>query len=241
MDVKREMVGNLPAMVLGLHSLGSSPRQIVGMLERAGVTARHRVIDIACGKGGAAVELAERIGSRVVGVDAFEPFVEAARELSVERGVAMRCEFRVSDWRSVASGRARFDVAMMIGLLSLEEGACVLRRCVRRGGWYVIDDAVRMAGVRRGRFAETLTRSGARAFISSLGDAVASEHVMTRAEVVGRNRAMQARLTAAAERLGRERPRLRRDLAAFLHRQREATRVLTTVLRPAVWVVRRGA
>lgn len=53
-------------------------------------------LELACGRGGAAVWLAER-GLRVVAVDVSPVAIEAARGLARRAGVAHRCRFEVAD------------------------------------------------------------------------------------------------------------------------------------------------
>ena len=45
------------------------------------------------------VALAEQLGVRVEGIDAFHPFLQAARALATERGVSHRCRFEQGDIR----------------------------------------------------------------------------------------------------------------------------------------------
>ena len=59
-------------------------------MERAGVAAGERVLDVGCGCGQTTLELAARVGPRgsVTGIDISTPMLERARERAAERGLA---------------------------------------------------------------------------------------------------------------------------------------------------------
>lgn len=219
----------------GIDALGSTPRRVVNMLGRAGIGAGDRVIDLGCGKGAVAVEAAARLGCRVVGVDAIEAFVESARGLARARGVEGLCRFAVGDQGAT---RGRYDAAMSIGVMPLEDAAALCRARVKRGGVYVLDDVVRLERVseRRGLGAPTLRE--ARAMLERAGDRVEQCVTPTPAQIARLNTGIIAKLARNAARVAEQRPRLGRELAAFLARQRGANRVLVGVLRPTLWVVR---
>jgi SAM-dependent methyltransferase len=236
---------DLPASLLpfagelfaGLDALGSTPRRAVNMLERAGVGPGDRVVDLGCGKGAVAVEAAARLGCRVVGVDAIETFVESARALAQHRGAGRLCRFHVGDQHAV---RGRFDAALSIGVMPLDAGAALCRGVVRRGGVYVLDDVVRLESVSRARGLGAPTQREAVVMIERGGDRV-EQRITPTPKAMGRlNDRLYAVLARSAAGVGREHPRLRPALRAFLERQRDANRVLTGPLRPTLWLVRAG-
>ena len=70
------------------------------------------MLDLGCGKGAVAVEVASRIGCRVLGIDAFAPFV------------------------------ADCDAVVLLNVFPFERAIGVARRLTKPGGCYVIDDAI---------------------------------------------------------------------------------------------------
>ena len=92
-------------------------RKIV--LKDIGPVDRLRVLDLGCGVGGYAIELARR-GARVSAVDASASMLAVARRRAIEAGVADRIEFVQADGRAWLAagppGRRRFDVAVCIGV-----------------------------------------------------------------------------------------------------------------------------
>jgi SAM-dependent methyltransferase len=213
------------------------PRRIAGMLARAGIGPRHRVVDLGCGKGAVAVAAAARLGCQITGIDAFAPFVRAATDLSRTRSVANICRFRTGDVR-YATGR--FDAGLMIGLFPLAAAAEVLRPRVRRGGVYIIDDVfLDPRHPAAPRYAGIPTRPESRAILEHGGDRVVEVVVPRRDEIARLNAGLLSRLDRRARALMRTHPRLRPDLAEFLRRQRSANRDLIGPLRPAIWMVER--
>ncbi|HLU42063.1 MAG TPA: class I SAM-dependent methyltransferase [Microthrixaceae bacterium] len=82
---------------------------LVGAL---GLEAGMEVLDVGCGPGRHAVELARR-GIRVVGVDISERFLEVADERADAAGVADLVEFHRADARALALS-PRFDAAVSL-------------------------------------------------------------------------------------------------------------------------------
>lgn len=70
------------------------------------------VLDIGCGPGRHAIELARR-GHRVLGLDISETFVDIARRRAADEDVADRCEFLVADARTFEPNR-RFDLVVSL-------------------------------------------------------------------------------------------------------------------------------
>ena len=101
-----------------------------------------RVLDVPCGDGRLAVELAAR-GARVTGVDLSAGFLAAARERAESRGVGV--EWRRSDMRELTGG-GRFDAAYCagnsFGYFDDEGNALFLRAvaaALEPGGRFAID------------------------------------------------------------------------------------------------------
>lgn len=240
LDLPRELTPRIDQIFAGLHALGSSPRHVATLLESAGLTPRSRVLDLACGKGATAVCLASRIGCRVVGVDACAPFIASARDLATNQNVGHRCAFRLGDVRHPPRGP--FDAALMLGLFPISQAALVLRRLVRKGGFYVIDDAFL-----DDRFRPTPpglrsipTRAHTREFIRALGDEVVAVDIPTPSQIDRFNRSLYRRISARARALAHREPGLRAPIRDFLARQRRAHTLLRGPLRPATWLIRRA-
>jgi SAM-dependent methyltransferase len=102
----------------------------------------ERVVDVPCGDGRLAIELAGR-GLQMTGVDATERFLEAGRRRAAERGVAV--DLRAGDMRE-PPGVAGFDAAVCFwgsfGYFDDEgnrQQAAAVADALRPGGRYLID------------------------------------------------------------------------------------------------------
>jgi 2-polyprenyl-3-methyl-5-hydroxy-6-metoxy-1,4-benzoquinol methylase len=162
------------------------------------------VLDLGCGKGAAAICIARVLKCRCTGIDAVPEFVAAAEASARQHGVSKLCEFRAGNLRQFARA-SEYDAAIMLGVLDVERGRRVLRRAVKPGGVFILDEA---------------------------------EDVWTPQQTRRQEERLRRQLSRNAARLAMSHPRLRRSLASFLQRQREAARVLETRFQPVQWMVR---
>jgi ubiquinone/menaquinone biosynthesis C-methylase UbiE len=242
LDTPRALAPHLPFLFADLSSLGGLPRATARLLAAHGLKPRHHILELACGKGALAVELASTIGCRITALDAYPPFIDAARELAARRNVAHLCTFRTADIRDPASlPRRPFDAALMLGLDPLATAAPLLRRLVRPRGLYLMDDCFRDPRHPRARdFLHLPTRTKCHSLIASLGDTVLTTLIPTPSATRRLNASLYRRISRSATILRREHPRLAPALAELLSRQRTANAILSGPLRPAIWLIRRA-
>lgn len=109
------------------------------------------LLDVACGAGGPALRIAAITGCSVVGIDAHENAVAAAKSLSTERRLADQAQFRVGD----ATGQlpfpdSNFDVITCIDAINhLPERPRILAewtRLLKPGGRLLFTDPVTVTG-----------------------------------------------------------------------------------------------
>lgn len=102
---------------IGLYSTGketvadASAAMTQYLLERAGIVAGLKVLDIACGFGGTLRTLA-RLGCRVKGIDISENCVDRAGKRNVRAGLADRIEVTVGDFHSIDSAPDAWDAVI---------------------------------------------------------------------------------------------------------------------------------
>jgi SAM-dependent methyltransferase len=103
------------AVVEARHELQNptSPEKIRLLGERLGLGPQSQVLDIASGKGGPALILAQAFGCRLTCVDVVPDFVAAARERVDAAGLADRIEIVEADASEYELGR--YDVALCLG------------------------------------------------------------------------------------------------------------------------------
>ena len=134
----------LPYILQDFWAIGCSPAEIVGML-KGYATPESRCLDLACGKGAAAVAISKAYGCRVLGIDIMPEFVSEAKSKAQEHGVAHLCEFRTQNAIDASKELSGFDI------LNFGAAGCILgdysqmlgafARMVKPGGLIVYDDA----------------------------------------------------------------------------------------------------
>jgi ubiquinone/menaquinone biosynthesis C-methylase UbiE len=108
-------------------------------VDRLGLAAGARVLDLCCGAGGSALPAAERVGpsGHVLGIDLAENLVQRARVKATIRRLD-NTEFRVGDFEQLALPPGSFDAVICVfGLFFAPDMTAALRRMwgwVRPGG-----------------------------------------------------------------------------------------------------------
>jgi SAM-dependent methyltransferase len=108
-----------------------------------------RVLEIGCGAGFMAIELARR-GFRVHAVDSVEAMIELARGNALEAGTINMPFFDVDDVHSLAFNDSFFDLVLAIGVIPwLEQPEAAMREMTRvaKPGGYVILTCANRAGL----------------------------------------------------------------------------------------------
>lgn len=81
------------------------------LLDRAGIKAGDRVLDISCGYGGTLRTLA-RMGCETHGMDISEHCVQIAREMNRAEGLDDKIEVRVGDFHNIDSAPGQWDAVV---------------------------------------------------------------------------------------------------------------------------------
>ena len=106
--------------------------------------ASSRVLDLACGKAGPAIVLAEAFGCRIQGVELRPKFAEAARARVSERGLGGLVSIETGDAAAYPLEPETWDVALCLGASfvwgNIGDAATVLAPAVRPGGFVAIGE-----------------------------------------------------------------------------------------------------
>lgn len=120
--------------------------QTRAMARAAGVLSGDRVLDIGCAIGGSARLLAAEYGATVTGLDAVEPFVQVARQLTSRTDLADRVTFVHGAAPTMPFEEKSFDIVwVQLVLMNIPNketffGACA--RLLRPGGTLALLDVV---------------------------------------------------------------------------------------------------
>ncbi len=132
-----------PAYLRNAFTKGTT-REVDFLVEQLGLRPGSAILDVGCGPGRHALELARR-GMVVTGVDLSAEFIALARASALDAGVAERCRFECLDARDLDRD-AEFDLVLSccqgaFGLLG-DDDPLVLTRMARActpGGTVVLD------------------------------------------------------------------------------------------------------
>ncbi len=114
------------------------PGNVAKMLR--GIESRGRqVLDIGCGTGGPAAEMATTHGATVTGIDLEGPLVARASQLAAELGIEDRCRFREVTAGKLPFDDQTFDIVVSAGAFTQTADKAGIfeesRRVLRPGGW----------------------------------------------------------------------------------------------------------
>jgi cyclopropane fatty-acyl-phospholipid synthase-like methyltransferase len=246
-DATPELLPFIPELLADLWALGCSLEAIVEMLRPLGLPAgTTRVLDLGCGKGAVALTLAQEFGFQALGVDFFEPFIQEARERAEEMGVASRCQFVCADMRD-ALGEARdFDVVIYASvgrvLGRFDECIAKLRRCVRPGGYMLIDDVflAEPNKIESPWYEHCTNHEETLRQLTAHGDALLREVIIPVGDVKALNRQATELIRKRAEKLAKLHPAAADSLFWYVEKQERESEIMETTVTSAVWLLQRA-
>lgn len=113
-------------------------------------THRRRILDIGCGIGGPAFEMARTFDADVVGIDIEAPLIERAMDAAERHGLADRCTFRTVDVGPLPFDDRSFDIVVTAGAITqTEDKEAIFNDCfrvLRPGGYLSCYDWTRTGG-----------------------------------------------------------------------------------------------
>jgi SAM-dependent methyltransferase len=102
------------------------------------------VLDVASGRGGPAIILADAFGCRITCVESADEFDEAARKRAHEKGLDQLIEFVHADARDFLADARDYDAVMCLGASFVWGGLpgtlAALDPAVRAGGWIAVGE-----------------------------------------------------------------------------------------------------
>jgi SAM-dependent methyltransferase len=122
----------------------TSREKLLLLGQRLGLGPGTRVLDVASGRGGPAVLLAEEFGCTVRGVEISPDFHAVAVSAATRQGVSDRVTFELADASEAAFPEGEYDVALCLGASFVWGGLAgtldALEPAVRAGGHVVVGE-----------------------------------------------------------------------------------------------------
>ena len=140
-----DFIGDLADVIPAIHLGGAEATR--DLLEMCHLTPETRVLDVGCGSGHTACEIAEVYGSRVTGIDISEIMVAKSEQRARRMRLETLVEFRVADVFSLPFDDDSYDVALFESVLTPLPGdkRVAMRetaRVVRPGGLVGVNESV---------------------------------------------------------------------------------------------------
>lgn len=245
LEVSPRLLPYLPELLADLDELGSDAESIVEVLGELGITGESSVIDLGCGKGATAIEIASELQCRVLGVDLFEPFVDACRRAAARAGVAALCEFRHGNILELVNEVELADVVIFSALGDvlgpLDETVRVIRQFAKPGGLVLISDGYirREASTDFPGFENYVDHAESVRRLTSWGDDLIREVPESIPPETAEDEEA-ALIRERAEQIAARHPELREQLLVYAREQLEEGLFLREHFSGMIWVLRRS-
>ena len=140
-----DFIGQMAEVLPGMHMGGGQATE--ALLDLCSIEAGSRVLDVGCGGGNTACNIAGTTGARVEGIDLSEVMVAKARERANQQGLADRVTFRQGSVLDLPYEDGTFDLALVESVLVPlpgNEGRAVreMARVVRPGGQVAANEGI---------------------------------------------------------------------------------------------------
>ena len=232
----------IPELLTDLEELGGDAKAIAGVIKALDLSESPTVVDLGCGKGAVAVEVADKLNLRVMGIDLYQPFVEHCISLAKSRGVEKLCDFIHGDILKLVDTFRSFDIALFVALGDvlgpLDQTVSVIRQYVKPGGYIVISDGfIRDGGTSDFTgFEQYADHQAMIARLTACGDTLFSETIESDRHDGNDGELIMARAISIATR----RPDLAAEVLQYAETQVAEYKYLEDNFVSAIWVLRRS-
>ncbi|MFW6326849.1 MAG: SAM-dependent methyltransferase [Bacteroidota bacterium] len=146
MDCKdREILPYLPYILQDFWEIGSDPNVMIHLIRKyISNTIKPKVLDLGCGKGVVAINIAKQMNCECYGIDAIPEFISFSKSKADEYGVGGLCTFEVADIREKVKTLGKYDV-IILGAIGQVFGnyfdtLTLLDNNLKEDGILIIDD-----------------------------------------------------------------------------------------------------
>lgn len=242
LEIHPELLPYVPELLADLGELGSDAQAITRILEELNLTGAASVVDLGCGKGAVAVEIAEALNIKVLGIDLFEPFIKPCKELAESRGVSELCHFIHGDILKLAGNIDPRDVVIFAALGDvlgpLDQTISVIRQYAKPGGFIVISDGFIKDGGSSDfpGFEQYSDHDNTISRLTACGDALVSEAI----EAFDFNRGEAELIAERASVIAARRPEIAAKVFKYAETQAAEYEYLDENFIGAIWVLKRS-
>ena len=242
LEAHTALLPHLPELLADLQELGGNADAIAGVLSDLNLTKSATVIDLGCGKGAVAVEIAQRLHVRVFGIDLFEPFIDSCKELAERHAVSELCHFIRGDILKLAGEVEPSDVAIFAALGDvlgpLDQTVSIIREYAKPGGYMVISDGFIKDGGSADfpGFEQYAERPEMIARLTACGDTLVREIID--ADVVDKGEGEKIAIRANA--LAARRPEIAAQVLTYAAMQAAEYEYIDENFVSAIWVLKRS-
>ena len=113
LEAEVDLLPHLPELLSDLKELGSDAGLLAEVFGALPLPDHARVIDLGCGKGATASEIADSLGLKVMRVDLFEAFVRHCEQMARDQDLADMCQFLQGDLVQLIGAHEPVDVRMI--------------------------------------------------------------------------------------------------------------------------------
>ncbi len=243
LETQPELLPFMAELLQDIDELGTDAELVAEVLAPFGLSPHSRVLDLGCGKGATAVEIADEFGCRVTGIDLLEPFLMAAEAYAAAAGVSELCRFVRGDVVRMHGELAPVDVAVFGAMGDVlgppEETIGILRRYVKPNGLIVVSDGYLKGGGTADYpgFESYAEREATRRRLEAHGDRIEVERLEV--DEVSEVTDEVAHIRRRAIELGVEHPQMATRFLAFADSQTSENRYLEDNIQGVVWVLRK--
>jgi SAM-dependent methyltransferase len=244
LEIDADLLRFVPELLADFDELGSDAEAIVEAIEALNLPAAATVVDLGCGKGAVAVEIAGELDLRVTGIDLFAPFIPECEARARAAGVGGLCTFVHGDVAKLAGTIEPADVIVYAALGDvlgpIPETMRIIRRYAKPGGHIIVSEGYLRDGGSRDvpGFENMRPREEMLAAWTAHGDVLVSERVFEDDNGDGDQEA--AKIWQRASKLAVQHPERKDALLGFARDQSQEYAFLATHFVSALWTFRKG-
>ena len=140
-----DFIGGMSNVIPALHLGGEQATK--NLLEMCTITNETRVLDVGCGSGNTACEIAKTYGCKITGIDISETMVSNAKNRSKQERLEDLVDFRVADVFNLPFEDNSFDIALFESVLTplpgeKREALLETIRVIQPGGLVAVNESL---------------------------------------------------------------------------------------------------